>query len=159
MQKPSGCPVQCWISRKPFRVTGSIAQKYLRIQHCFSRWSSIREPVFPGRNSHPSITHFSVQGSSGGPNGLVNIDFIRGVDIYTAGFPASRKCPERYHGINQQGRTYRSFGARITLGATDYGATIEGPMGQRSSYILSARHSFSQYLLKGIQCAGIAYLL
>jgi len=97
----------------------------------------------------PSITHFSVQGSSGGPNGLVNIDFIRGVDIYTAGFPASRgNALSGIMEINQREGRIDRFGARITLGATDYGATIEGPMGQRSSYILSARHSFSQYLLK-----------
>lgn len=99
----------------------------------------------------PAITHFSVQGASGGPNGLVNLDFVRGVDIYSAAFPASRG--DALSGIleihQRDGRSDR-FGARVTLGATDYGVTIEGPMGKRSNYILSARHSFSQYLLKAV---------
>lgn len=96
----------------------------------------------------PSITHFSVQGASGGPNGLVNLDFVKNVDIYTAAFPVSRG--NALSGVmeitERDGRTDK-FGARVTLGATDYGATIEGPMGKKSSYLFSARHSFSQYLL------------
>lgn len=97
----------------------------------------------------PAITHFSVQGASGGPNGLVNLDFVRSIDLYTAAFPASRgNALSGVMEITQRDGRNDRFGARVTLGATDYGATIEGPMGNKSNFILSARHSFSQYLLK-----------
>lgn len=38
----------------------------------------------------PNINHFATQGSSGGPNGLINVDFIREVDFYSSAFPANR---------------------------------------------------------------------
>ncbi|MBK7109454.1 MAG: TonB-dependent receptor [Bacteroidetes bacterium] len=95
----------------------------------------------------PSITHFSVQGASGGPNGLVNLDFVKNVDIYTAAFPVSRG--NALSGVmeitERDGRTDK-FGARVTLGATDYGATIEGPMGKnRVIYFLHVIHSVNIY--------------
>ncbi len=43
----------------------------------------------------PTINHFTTQGSSGGPVGLINVDFIKEVDFYSGAFPASqRKYPE-----------------------------------------------------------------
>lgn len=97
----------------------------------------------------PTITHFSVQGASGGPNGLINLDLVKNVDIYTGAFPVSRgNALSGILEINQRDGRSDRFGARVTLGATDYGATIEGPMGKKSSYLLSMRHSFSQFLLK-----------
>ena len=38
----------------------------------------------------PNINHFATQGSSGGPVGLLNINFIREVDFYSGAFPANR---------------------------------------------------------------------
>ena len=137
---------------------GVLPKKYLRIQHCFRGGAPSENRYFLDGIPIPSITHFSVQGSSGGPNGLVNIDFIRGVDIFTAGFPASRgNALSGIMEINQrEGRTDR-FGARITLGATDYGATIEGPWG--SVHHTSCLQDILQPVpAQGIQCAGSANL-
>ena len=38
----------------------------------------------------PNINHFATQGASGGPNGMLNVDFIREVDFYSGAFPANR---------------------------------------------------------------------
>jgi len=37
----------------------------------------------------PNINHFATQGSSGGPVGMVNVDFIREVEFYSSAFAAS----------------------------------------------------------------------
>lgn len=38
----------------------------------------------------PNINHMQTQGSSGGPAGLINVDFIEEVDFYAGAFPANR---------------------------------------------------------------------
>ena len=38
----------------------------------------------------PTINHFSTQGASGGPVGLINVDFIQDLDFYSGAFPANR---------------------------------------------------------------------
>ena len=110
----------------------------------------------PNENSYyldgikiPSINHFSVQGASGGPNGLVNLDFVQDMEMYSGAFPAN--MPSGLSSVldirQREGRTDR-LGARITLGYSDLGLTLEGPIGKKSNFIASARYSFSQYMLK-----------
>lgn len=38
----------------------------------------------------PVINHFATQGSSGGPAGIINVDFIREVDFFSGAFPVNR---------------------------------------------------------------------
>ena len=38
----------------------------------------------------PNINHFSTQGASGGPVGLIDADLIRNVKFYSGAFPANR---------------------------------------------------------------------
>jgi len=38
----------------------------------------------------PVLNHFSTQGASGGPVGIINADFIRTVDFYSGSFPADK---------------------------------------------------------------------
>ena len=38
----------------------------------------------------PTINHFATQGSSGGPVGMINVNFIKEVDFYSGAFPANR---------------------------------------------------------------------
>ncbi|WP_252339405.1 carboxypeptidase-like regulatory domain-containing protein [Riemerella anatipestifer] len=38
----------------------------------------------------PVINHFQTQGASGGPRGIVTVDFIKDVDFYSGAFPANR---------------------------------------------------------------------
>ena len=97
----------------------------------------------------PSITHFNVQGTSGGPNGLLNTRLLTGAELYSGAFPANK--PNALSSVleitQREGRKDR-FGGNFTLGATDWGFVLEGPMGKKSSYMFSARESFSQHMLK-----------
>lgn len=99
----------------------------------------------------PTITHFTVQGTSGGPNGLLNTRMLRQAELHSGAFPASR--PNALSSVlevtQREGRKDR-FGGNFTLGATDFGFLFEGPMGKKSSFMLSARESFSQHMLKAL---------
>ena len=97
----------------------------------------------------PAINHFSVQGASGGPNSLINLDFVHSIDMYSGAFPSNyQNGLSALLDIRQRDARADRLGARITLGYSDLGATIEGPIGKKSEFIASARTSFSQYLLK-----------
>jgi hypothetical protein len=99
----------------------------------------------------PTLTHFSVQGTSGGPNGIVNTVLLREAEFYKGAFPANR--PNALSSVldlqQRDGRKDR-FGWNFTLGATDYGFVFEGPMTKKSSFIISARESYAQHMFKAI---------
>ena len=38
----------------------------------------------------PYLNHFSTQGASGGPVGIINVDFVQSVDFISGSFPASK---------------------------------------------------------------------
>ncbi|MFY0672282.1 MAG: TonB-dependent receptor [Bacteroidia bacterium] len=110
----------------------------------------------PNENSYyldgikiPAINHFSVQGASGGPNALVNMDFIKGMEMYSSAFPANYPTGlSSLMDIRQRDGRSDRLGSRITLGYSDFGVTLEGPLTKKSNFILSGRTSFSQYLLR-----------
>ena len=97
----------------------------------------------------PTLNHFSIQGASGGPNALINMDFVKGVDVYTGAFPAARG--NALSGVielhQKEARTDR-WGARVTLMPTDYGATVEGPLSKKASMMFSVRNSLTQHYFK-----------
>ena len=99
----------------------------------------------------PNINHFATQGSSGGPVGLINVDFLREVDLYTAAFPASRgnALSSVFYFKFREGRTDR-WGATFTLGSSDLGTTVEGPVGEKGNLLFSARRSYLQLLFKAL---------
>ena len=68
----------------------------------------------------PNINHFSTQGGSGGPVGLINVDFIREVNFYSSAFPADRgnMLSSLMDVRLRDGRDDR-FGLAATLGITD----------------------------------------
>lgn len=100
----------------------------------------------------PTINHFTTQGASGGSNGLINVDFIKSADFYSGAFPANRgnALSSVLEFTQQEGRKDR-IGARLTVGASEAGITVEGPFNEKSSFILSARRSYLQLLFKAFQ--------
>ncbi len=113
--------------------------------------ASIENRFFLDGIEIPALTHFTVQGTSGGPNGLLNVRMLRGVDFYSGAFPAAR--PDALSSITEahqrEGRRDR-WGGNFTLGATDFGLMAEGPLGAKASLIVSARESFAQHMFKAI---------
>lgn len=104
----------------------------------------------------PNINHFATQGSSGGPVGMINVDFIREVDFYSSAFPADRNnalsSVMEFH--FKEGRTDR-IGGNFTLGASDIALTMEGPANKNATFLASARRSYLQFLFKAL---GLPFL-
>ncbi len=100
----------------------------------------------------PTINHFSTQGASGGPIGIINADLIREVNFYSGAFPADRG--NAMSGIfefvqtdgNKENTRYKA-----SLGASEVTATVNGPISKNTTYIISARRSYLQLLFKALQ--------
>ncbi|MGF1635598.1 MAG: carboxypeptidase-like regulatory domain-containing protein [Cyclobacteriaceae bacterium] len=104
----------------------------------------------------PNINHFQTQGSSGGPVGLINVDFVQRVDLYSGAFPANRgnALSSVLEFVQKDGRNDKTTLNGI-VGATDFGLTLEGPIGEKTTYIVSARRSYLQYLFRAL---GLPFL-
>lgn len=104
----------------------------------------------------PVLNHFSTQGASGGPVGIINADFIKSVDFYSGSFPA-----DKYNAISgvfdfrqKEGSKDRT-NLQGAIGASEASFTIDGPIGEKTSYIFSVRRSYLQFLFSAI---GLPFL-
>ncbi|POY34801.1 ferric aerobactin receptor [Solitalea longa] len=99
----------------------------------------------------PNLNHFTTQGSSGGPVGLINVDFINQVDFYSGAFPASRgnALSSVFQFKQKDGRSDRNAGS-FTVGATDLAISAEGPISKNTTYLASIRRSYLQLLFKAL---------
>ncbi len=104
----------------------------------------------------PVINHFATQGASGGPVGIINVNFIQEVDFYSSAFPANRgnASSSVFNFRQRDGRDDR-IGGTFQVSATDIGATLEGPIGDKTTFLVSARRSYLQFLFKAI---GLPFL-
>jgi hypothetical protein len=95
----------------------------------------------------PNINHFATQGASGGPVGLINVNFIKEVDFFTGAFPANRgNALSSVMNLRQRDGRDDRMGANFTLSATDVGLTLEGPINDKTTYLVSARRSYLELL-------------
>lgn len=95
----------------------------------------------------PNINHFATQGASGGPVGIINVNFIQNVDFYSGAFPANRgNTLSSVLEFEQKEGNSERLKTNITLGASDLGITLDGPINEKTSYIFSARRSYLQFL-------------
>ncbi len=95
----------------------------------------------------PNINHFATQGASGGPVGIINADFLREVNLYSGAFPANRSDAlssviELYQVDGNKEKT-KFKGA---IGASDLALTADGPIGKNTTYLVSVRRSYLQFL-------------
>ena len=97
----------------------------------------------------PNINHFSTQGSSGGPVGLINVDFIRDVDFYSGAFPANRgnTLSSVFEFRQKDGRSDK-LSSSLTVGSSDFATTLEGPIDAKTTFLASYRYSYLQGLFK-----------
>jgi outer membrane receptor for ferrienterochelin and colicin len=100
----------------------------------------------------PNINHFATQGASGGPVGILNADFIREVKYYSGAVPSDRG--DALSGVlefTQVDGNSDKLKFKATLGASEVSATFDGPIGEKTSYIISARRSYLQFLFSALQ--------
>jgi hypothetical protein len=104
----------------------------------------------------PVINHFSTQGSSGGPVGILNVNLIKNVDVITGGFPADRmnSLSSFFEFQLKEGRKDKMF-TQMTLGASELTLSNEGPIGEKTTYLVSARRSYLQFLFRQL---GLPFL-
>lgn len=95
----------------------------------------------------PVINHFATQGSSGGPVGILNVNFIENVDFYSGAFPANRgDALSSVIEFTQKDGNEERLKTNFTLSATDVGLTFDGPLSDKTTFIFSARRSYLQLL-------------
>ena len=100
----------------------------------------------------PNINHFSTQGSSGGPQGMINISFIDEVTLSTSAFGVEYDNP--LSGVlqfNQKNGNPKEISGNFRFGASDSAITIEGPFSKsddNTTFIFSARKSYLQFLFE-----------
>jgi len=100
----------------------------------------------------PVINHFQTQGASGGPVGIINADLIRKVDFYSSAFPANRgNALSSVIEFTQKNGNPTSLNTRATIGTSDAGITLDGPIGSNTTFIASVRQSYLQFLFKLIK--------
>lgn len=104
----------------------------------------------------PNLNHFATQGASGGPASIINADFLREVNLYTGSFQANTGnalssvldmtliVPSKEKAIH-----------RVTIGASDFGFTYNGPLTDNTGILFSYRRSYLQFLFSAI---GLPFL-
>ena len=100
----------------------------------------------------PTINHFQTQGSSGGPVGMINVDFLKEVDFYSGAFPANRNnaLSSIFDFKLKDGREDKvTFNG--VIGASDIGAILEGPLSKNSTFLFSVRRSYLQFLFSVLE--------
>ena len=104
----------------------------------------------------PVINHFATQGASGGAVGVINPDFVREINFYTGAFPANRtNALSSVMEIKQKDGSKDRVHTKLSVGASDAAITIDGPLSKKSTFIVSARQSYLQFLFKAI---GLPFL-
>jgi hypothetical protein len=104
----------------------------------------------------PNINHFATQGSSGGPVGMINVNFIREVDLYSGAFPANRgNTLSSVLEFKQIDGNPDRIASSLTVGSSDFGITLDGPINDKTTFVFSARRSYLQLLFSAI---GLPFL-
>lgn len=97
----------------------------------------------------PVINHFSTQGSSGGPVGILNVNLIKNLDLIAGGFPANRMdALSSFFEIQLKDGRRDKMATQVTVGASELTLSNEGPISEKTTYSLSARRSYLQGLFR-----------
>ncbi|HLP15921.1 MAG TPA: TonB-dependent receptor [Bacteroidota bacterium] len=98
----------------------------------------------------PNINHFPVQGSTGGPIGILNVDFIDNVEFLTSGFSAaygdrmSSVVDVRLRSGNSD-----KLNGKVFLNFAGFGAQSDGPL-PFGTWMISASKSYLDLLVGAI---------
>ncbi len=95
----------------------------------------------------PNINHFSTQGASGGPVGIIDPNFIREVNFYSAAFPAARgNALSSVLDFKLRDGNQEKTSIRGVVGASEVGVSADGPLGKKTNWQVSVRRSYLQFL-------------
>lgn len=95
----------------------------------------------------PNINHFSTQGASGGPVGIINADLVREVNFYTGAFPTNMgNSLSSVLDFKLRDGDMERNSLKATLGASEVSLASNGHLGKKTSYLVSVRQSYLQFL-------------
>ncbi len=100
----------------------------------------------------PNINHFATQGASGGAVGILNADLIREVNYYSGAFPSNRG--NALSGVFEFGQVDGNADKlkfKGSLGASEVSATVDGPLSDKTTFIVSARRSYLKLLFTALK--------
>jgi len=97
----------------------------------------------------PQINHFSTQGSSGGPQGILNVSFIEDVSLSTSSFAAKYdNVLSSVLQIRQRDGNPEKAEGNVRLSSTELALSMEGPISKKTTHLASARRSYLQYFFQ-----------
>ncbi|MBN8704942.1 MAG: TonB-dependent receptor [Bacteroidetes bacterium] len=104
----------------------------------------------------PNINHFGSQGSSGGPIGMMQTEFISEANFLTGGFPSlyGDKLSSILDIRLREGNPDRLTG-NLEMSMAGAGGTFEGPIGKSTTFMFNARRSYLDLIQDAIQLAAV----
>lgn len=95
----------------------------------------------------PVINHFATQGSSGGPQGILNVSFIQDVSLSSSSFGARVDNPlSSVFNFKQKDGNDQRLQGNFRLSASEAALTLDGPLTKNTTFLASARRSYLQFL-------------
>ena len=97
----------------------------------------------------PVINHFQTQGSSGGPQGILNVSFIEDVKLSSSAFDARYdNALSSVFQFKQKNGNPNNVQGNVRLSASELATTLEGPLSKnkKTTFLASARRSYLQLL-------------
>jgi hypothetical protein len=103
-----------------------------------------------------NINHFGTQGAGGGPLSFINLDFVQQTGFSSGGFGA--KYGDKLSSVMtidlRNGRRDK-IGGKGVISASQFGLNLEGPLGEKGSFLLSARRSYLDFIFKAAKFAFV----
>ena len=99
----------------------------------------------------PVINHFQTQGSSGGPQGILNVSFIEDVKLSTSAFDAKYdNAMSSVFQFKQKNGNPDKVQGNFRLSASETALTFDGPLSKdkKTTFLVSARRSYLQFLFQ-----------
>ena len=94
----------------------------------------------------PQINHFSTQGSSGGPQGIINVSFIETATLNSSSFNAKYdNALSSVLQFKQRNGNAQEIKGNGRISSTEVAGTLEGPIGKNTTFLASVRRSYLQY--------------
>jgi len=104
----------------------------------------------------PNLNHFATQGSTGGAVGIINADLVNAVNYYSGAFPANRgNALSGVFEFTQMDGNKDRWNFKTSLGATEFAATVDGPVSKDATLLFSIRRSYLKFLFNAL---GLPFL-
>jgi hypothetical protein len=97
----------------------------------------------------PYPVHFPQQGAGGGPVTMVNTDFIEKIDFFAGSFPARYGDKlSSVMDVSLRDGNKESHEKKVSFDMAGFGASFEGPINEKSTYLFSIKRSFLDFVIQ-----------